>query len=51
MTPAKTIKSRKDRLYALEASVMDAMSAVNDAERKLKWIIEEVRSLRHAQKP
>lgn len=41
------IISRSERLRILEASVMDAMSAVNDAEHRLKWIIEEVRSLRH----
>ena len=40
----------KERLRILEASVMDAMSTVNDAERKLKWIIEEIRSLKNASK-
>lgn len=39
--------TKQDRLRILEASAMDVMSAMNDAERKLKWIIEEIRSLKH----
>lgn len=39
--------SQEERLRILENQVMTAMSSVNSAECQLKWIIEEVRSLRH----
>ena len=40
--------SKGERLRILEASAMDVMSAVNQAECTLKWMIEEIRSLKHA---
>jgi hypothetical protein len=44
----KTTKNRAERLRILEARAMDVMSAINQAECTLKWMIEEIRSLKHA---